>query len=341
MPANTNHDNRVTIVTPVYNAGRYIETCIGSVLAQTFTKWEQVVVDDGSTDDTEQRVRSYADPRIRYVRLPHRGLSSLAETYNAALAASRCDLVAVLEGDDLWHPQKLQLQVALFNDSETVISWGRATIIGGDDTVSRRWPVPRAFRRDLSMPELFRVLARWNVLSPALTVMLRRGALDRIGGFQQTGSRLLVDLPTWLMIAATARGTARYVNADVGHYRIHGNNTGILHNSLMRIEHHEVFTAIRTKLGPAALQRLGWSEDDERTNLASASATRGVAYFQQGERAQARSAFREAMRRTRSPREYLTAAIGYVSALTGVNVIGAAQKVRASAATLMRRVEYP
>src|SRR5688500_377534 len=92
----------VTIVTPAYNQKRYIAECVESVLAQTYPHWEQIVVDDGSTDGTPEIVESYRDPRIRCIRLPHRGLAALGESYNTALAAARGELVAILEGDDLW-----------------------------------------------------------------------------------------------------------------------------------------------------------------------------------------------------------------------------------------------
>src|SRR5688500_648199 len=99
MPMQSADGPRVSIISPVYNADRYIGACIDSVLAQTFTDWEQIIVDDGSTDQTEAVVRKYNDPRIRYVRLPHRGLPALAESYNVALRDARGALIAVLEGD--------------------------------------------------------------------------------------------------------------------------------------------------------------------------------------------------------------------------------------------------
>lgn len=332
MPTPTDRAPRVSIITPVYNAEKFIETCIASVLAQTFTDWEQIVVDDGSTDTTAGKVRAFNDPRIRYIQLPHRGLAALAATYNTGLQAARGELVAILEGDDAWTPRKLESQVRTFGDPAVVLSWGPALVIDDDGRVVRPWLVARAFRRDLGMPELFRVLARWNVLTPSLTVVVRKSALEKIHGFQQMGSSLFVDLPTWLLLSAEVTGRAAYVSEDLGRYRIHSTNTGTVQNSQMRIEHHEVFAEVKRRLTAERLGQLGWTLEDERATLASASLTRGIAYLQDGDRARARTAFRSALRLTRSTRERATALVGYASALSGLNLIKGLQRVLALAA---------
>src|SRR5215204_5274667 len=90
----------VSIITPVYNAERFIARCIGSVLEQTYGRWEQLIIDDGSNDGTRQIIESFHDARIKYLPLPHRGLTALAESYNHGVSQASGELVAVLEGDD-------------------------------------------------------------------------------------------------------------------------------------------------------------------------------------------------------------------------------------------------
>jgi glycosyltransferase involved in cell wall biosynthesis len=334
----TDKPPRVSIITAVYNAEKFIGHCLSSTIAQSFEDWEQIIVDDGSSDGTEDVVRQFKDSRLHYIRLPHRGLPALAESYNTAFRAARGELVAILEGDDAWSSNKLQRHVPVFDDPAVVLSWSKALIIDDDGVVIRRWPVPREFQRDLSMPELFRVLARWNILGPTMTVMVRRAALDAVGGFQQTGSSLYVDLPTWLTVSATVPGLARYVDEDLGYFRSHSSNTGKVHNSKMRIEHAEVFAQVARHLGPEQLRKLGWTARDERIAQASTNVSHGIAYFQEGDRIRAQAAFRAAMRLTRSPREYAIACVGYLSAVGDVNLIGRAQQLRASAAALSLRI---
>jgi hypothetical protein len=312
---------RVSIITPVYNAERYIERCIRSALSQTYTDWEMLIVDDGSTDQTPGIVATFTDPRIRYIPLPHRGIASLAQTYNTALARANGDLIAILEGDDEWPAHKLARQVPAFEADDVVLSWGRGLIIDEHDRPSGYWPIKRQFRRDIAMSDLFRVLARWNILSPAVTVMLRKSALTAIGGFQMAGSRLFVDLPTWLHVAATSAGRARYLEEDLGRYRIHTTNTGLLHNSRMRLEHDAVFTTVRQSVGPERLRQLGWGRADERRTRGSASLTRGIAALQDGNRKSARDAFGSALTSARSLPEFAKAFAGYASAVTGVDLI--------------------
>jgi len=97
----------VSIITPVYNAARWLPETFATVRAQTFTDWEQILVDDGSTDNSLALVEAAAkeDPRFRSLRTPHNEGPSAAR--NVALSAARGRFVAFLDADDLWHPEKL------------------------------------------------------------------------------------------------------------------------------------------------------------------------------------------------------------------------------------------
>ena len=103
----------VSVVMPVYNDERYLEAAVRSVMAQTFGDWELIIVDDGSTDGTPTIAARLAaeDPRIRLVKnIENRGV---AASRNRGLALCRGEYVALLDGDDLWRPDKLQRQLAL------------------------------------------------------------------------------------------------------------------------------------------------------------------------------------------------------------------------------------
>jgi len=106
-------DPAVSIVMPTHNRADYIGVAVDSVLGQTYTDWELVIVDDGSTDDTRTVVAQYLahDPRIRYVRQDeNRGI---ALSRNHGVAVSRGRYIAMLDSDDAWaSPEKLALQVA-------------------------------------------------------------------------------------------------------------------------------------------------------------------------------------------------------------------------------------
>lgn len=111
----------VSIIMPTYNCGRYIRESIGSVLAQTYTSWELIIVDDLSTDDTDDIVRSYEDKRIRYMR--NESNMGAAMTRNRALREARGRYIAFLDADDMWSPEKLEKQIAFMQKNGYAFSY--------------------------------------------------------------------------------------------------------------------------------------------------------------------------------------------------------------------------
>src|ERR1700747_2868947 len=114
----------LTIITPTYNHQDYIGQCVESVLTQTYSNWEQIIIDDGSTDNTAVVVQGITDPRIYFHRQASRGIRVLAHTYNHALSLAKGEIIAILEGDDFWPPDKLSALVPFFADEEIVLAYG-------------------------------------------------------------------------------------------------------------------------------------------------------------------------------------------------------------------------
>ena len=175
----------VTVITPTFNHARFIGPCLESVLGQTEPRWEQIVVDDGSTDGTPDMISRFTDPRIRYLRQEHQGIMRLGDAYNRALSMARGELVAVLEGDDAWPPDKLEEQLRAFRDPRVILSWGRAAEIDAGGNLLRLVPDTKVVQRMLgiSRPETVLALLQGNPI-PSCTVMCRTRSLIAIGGFQ-------------------------------------------------------------------------------------------------------------------------------------------------------------
>ncbi len=114
-----------SVVIPAFNAGRFIERTLRSVLLQTYRDFEVIVVDDGSTDDTKGLAMSVAgaDRRFRILSIPNNGV---ANARNLGIREAKGEYVAFLDADDLWHPSKLQVQVAALENQTGV---GRAEAV--------------------------------------------------------------------------------------------------------------------------------------------------------------------------------------------------------------------
>ena len=99
-----------SIIVPMYNVEKYIEECIQSVVNQTYSNWELIIVDDCSTDNTDEVVNQYlTDERIHYIKNDTN--SGAAVSRNRALREAKGKWIAFLDSDDLWHPEKLEKQI--------------------------------------------------------------------------------------------------------------------------------------------------------------------------------------------------------------------------------------
>jgi len=102
----------ISCIVPVFNGERYLTEALESILKQTYRPLEIIVADDGSTDGTATLVASYGD-QVRYLFQPNAGVAAAC---NLGVRASRGEFIAFLAADDLWHPQKLVLQMSQFQN---------------------------------------------------------------------------------------------------------------------------------------------------------------------------------------------------------------------------------
>jgi glycosyltransferase involved in cell wall biosynthesis len=244
-------DPLVSIITPTFNHEGYIGPCIESVQAQTFQNWELLILNDGSTDTTGQVADRYAekDHRIRVYHSENVGVFRLDETYNRALSQAGGSLIGILEGDDLWEPDKLRKQVDALNEHpEAVLCWTRAMIVNhgletirDDDTDVDG--LPTSWLTNDPVGSALNGLYLSNFI-PAASILFRTDVLRELGGFQKEEGLPLVDYPT-LLVAAT-RGTFAFVNEVLAKWRWHPNQvTRLFHTDIIErvrdtaIAHHD------------------------------------------------------------------------------------------------------
>jgi len=151
----------VSIVIPVYNGAKYIIETLISVQQQTFTNWECIIVDDGSTDDTAIVIKKYitADQRFNYIHQLNKGLSGAR---NTGIQYAKGDFIQFLDADDVLLPQKLQKQLHGFEDTtdDIIVSY-TDYLSGSSDDVYRpsHFPVSPKFNSKNYIEEL---ISRWE-----------------------------------------------------------------------------------------------------------------------------------------------------------------------------------
>lgn len=113
---------KISIITPIYNSERFISECLESSINQTYTNWEQILVDDCSTDNSVQLIEAYIkrDNRIRLIKLSENVGSGPAR--NKAIESSTGKIIAFLDSDDIWEPNKLERHVKFMIDNNAAFS---------------------------------------------------------------------------------------------------------------------------------------------------------------------------------------------------------------------------
>ena len=214
----------ISIITPTYNHENFIGQCIESVLAQTYKNWEQIIIDDGSTDKTSEVISKYKDFRIHYIKQKNIGIWRLSEIYNNALNISQGQFIAILEGDDYWPEDKLEKQLTCFDNKKVILSWGRGRVINENNQILYEIFL-KDFRKykdiysNYISPIALKKLLIEDFITPAVTVMIRKDALIEISGFKQPYYAPFVDYSTWLELALI--GNFAYYDSTLGYWRRH------------------------------------------------------------------------------------------------------------------------
>ena len=181
---------RVSVIIPTYNRGWIIKEAIDSVLSQDYRDFELIVVDDGSTDNTDDILNSYREDIIVF-RQKNQGVSAAR---NRGLAEASGRFIAFLDSDDLWLPQKLSRQVEFFNKNPD------AQICQTEETWIRKGVrVNPKKRHKKPWGMIFEPSLALCLVSPS-AVMIRRSLFEKVGGFDET-LPACEDYDLWLRIS--------------------------------------------------------------------------------------------------------------------------------------------
>lgn len=241
----------VTVIIASYNHAPYIEASIESVLAQSYPKIELLVVDDGSTDDSVARIRRLQERHGFDFRVQqNRGLT---RTLNESIARAQGSLIAPFGSDDIMLPERIAIQVAYMADKPEVgICGGNIEFILADGAL---YPDREQKQRDVPPQRIDfdDVFLQRKPIPPTATLMFRKEALERVGGFNP--EIRLEDVYIWLKITHAGYFIDR-IDALMAHYRKHPTNTyknlRFMAESLLRTyqdyAEHPAYEAVRRRL---------------------------------------------------------------------------------------------
>ena len=197
-----------SIITPSYNSAKFIKQCIKSVIAQTYTNWEMIIVDDCSQDNSKEKIAilSQNDARIKTIFLDEN--IGAAETRNVAIRKAKGKYIAFLDSDDLWELQKLEKQISFMSKNNIAFSYTTYQLIsedGSNDKNIINAPKKMTYSSYLK-----------NTIIGCLTVVIDR---EKTGDFQMPNIRSSHDMALWLLIMK--RGFSAYgLEDNLARYRI-------------------------------------------------------------------------------------------------------------------------
>jgi len=205
---------RVNVIIPVYNGEEYIEEALNSVFAQTYCDFEVIVINDGSTDGTEERLKKYFG-RINYLKQSNRGL---AATRGRAVALARGPFVTFLDADDIWLPRKLERQVEIARDhpecgiiTTDVLSFSDSGVVV---------PSLKEWYRPVSGDVLENLLfGNWI---PPSAAMVRRKCFEHVKTFDVPPPGYGEDWLMWMQVAA--HYPVYYIDEMLVRRRLHANS---------------------------------------------------------------------------------------------------------------------
>lgn len=200
----------ISVVIPSYNHAHLIGRALASVLAQDWPNLDIVVVDNHSSDNTDEVVTSFADSRIRLLKVHNEGV--IAVSRNVGISAAQGDWVAFLDSDDWWSSDKLIRCSQHFDGADLI--YHRLRIIAS----GWRYVWPRYIGSwQVAKPVLQHLLMSGNPIATS-SVMVRRSLLEQVGGFNERKEIVAAeDFDTWLRIS-TLTDRFCFVRASLGYY---------------------------------------------------------------------------------------------------------------------------
>lgn len=213
----------ISVVIPSFNHGQWIGSAIDSIINQTYSNWEVIVVDNCSTDSTDYVLSKYKNNRVKILKVDNNG--SIAFSRNVGLNLAKGEWIAFLDSDDFWAENKLEECSKYFTESTDFIYHDLSTILASEGN----FQTGRIKSRKLKSPIFLDLLLKGNTISTSSSIV-RAETIRKIDGMREDLNLIGVeDYNAWLRISRISEGF-RHVKKTLGTYRIHDNNSSSLNN---------------------------------------------------------------------------------------------------------------
>ena len=218
----------ISLIMPLYNHERFVNRAITSIVNQTYTNWELIVIDDGSTDRSAEIVKSFNDSRISYFYQENQGVLNLAKTINRGLEIAKGEMVTMMPSDDTWPENRFSIQVEEMSDEDVILSFGKMSLVNEmDNEIGFANPSKSStVLSNLPVGIILKYLLVNNFIGEP-TILIRTKPLKEIGGYQQPNGMLAEDYPTTLHLAC--KGRFKFIDETLANYRFHSSQMTRLH----------------------------------------------------------------------------------------------------------------
>ena len=215
---NVNATPLISVVIPTYNHAHYLSRAIQSVLDQSYTYWEAFVIDNHSTDNTDEVMERFTDTRITYLKIHNNGV--IAASRNAGMRVANGDWIAFLDSDDWWKVEKLQACIECIN-AKVDLLYHNLEIINEHPQLFRTKIIKSL---QVTSPVLIDLMSR-DISIATSSVVVRTKFIKQINGMSESHDMVgAEDYNTWLRVAQLSDGF-RHVPKQLGFYQLH--NQGI------------------------------------------------------------------------------------------------------------------
>lgn len=221
----------ISLIMPTYNHEKFIKKSISSILNQTYSFLELIIIDDGSTDNTSMIINEFNDNRINYFYQKNKGVNKLNETINKGLSKSKGTLVTMLTSDDYIPHDRFANQVNFFKNENIDLVFGNITLVDEKDNIIKLIK-PSIDKNYNSLSKKLKIKKYFeNNYIPQPSTLIRMSALKKIGGYLQEDYMYAEDYPTQLNLMIN--GDVRYINKNFSFYRLHDSQMTRLHQDKM------------------------------------------------------------------------------------------------------------